>query len=246
VNRLTTRVRDRESLGEPDIRAMYALYETYYEGTSDSIFRDDLAGKSHVLLLESEGELRGFSTVAVIDFVFEGAANRAVFSGDTIIDHRFWGEQELVRAFCRFCGSLKAAAPQLPLFWLLISKGYRTYRYLDTFAHDYQPHYERQPSREAHARLETLARLKFGASFDANAGLLRFPESRGHLKSRWAEVRDPLQQHPAVSFFLERNPRFHAGEELVCLTELHADNLRSFAKRAFLDGYGAPAAAAHA
>jgi hypothetical protein len=246
VNRLTTRSCGRESLGEPEVRAMFALYDTYYDGTSESLFREDLAGKSHVLLLESDGELRGFSTVAVVDFEFAGAANRAIFSGDTIIDHRFWGEQELVRAFCRFAGALKAAAPQLPLFWLLISKGYRTYRYLETFAHDYQPHHSRQPSPDARARLETLARLKFGASFDADAGLLRFPESRGHLKSRWAEVRDPLQQHPAVRFFLERNPRFHAGEELVCITELTADNLRSFAKRAFLDGFGAPATAAHA
>jgi hypothetical protein len=246
VNRLTTRLRTRESLVETDIRSMYTLYESYYDGTSEPIFRDDLAGKSHVLLLESEGELRGFSTVAIVDFEFEGAANRAVFSGDTIIDQQFWGEQELVRAFCRFCGALKAAAPQLPLYWLLISKGYRTYRYLETFAHDYQPHYERQPSREARARLTTLALFKFGSSFDADAGLLRFPESRGHLKARWAEVRDPLQQHPAVRYFLERNPRFYAGEELVCLTELHADNLRSFAKRAFLNGFAAPATAAHA
>jgi hypothetical protein len=246
VSRLTTRVRPRAELSDAEIHAMFALYECYYDGTSEAIFREDLSGKSHVLMLESEGELRGFSTIAVIDFEFEGAANRAVFSGDTIIDQQFWGEQELVRAFCRFCGALKATAPQLPLFWLLISKGYRTYRYLEAFAHDYQPHHSRTPTREARARLDTLARHKFGASFDAAAGLLRFPESRGHLKPRWAEVRDPLQQHPAVQFFLERNPRFYAGEELVCLTELVVDNLRSFAKRAFLEGFGQRAAVANA
>lgn len=246
MNRLTTRVRGRETLLESEIDAMFALYGSYYDGTTVEIFREDLAGKSHVLMLESEGALRGFSTLAVIDFEFEGAANRAIFSGDTIIDHQFWGEQELVRAFCRFAGALRAEAPALPLFWLLISKGYRTYRYLETFAHDYQPHHSREPSREARARLETLARRKFGASFDAAAGLLRFPESRGQLKSRWAEVRDPLQQHPAVHYFLERNPRFHAGEELVCLTELATENLRSFARRAFLEGFGAPEAAARA
>jgi hypothetical protein len=191
-------------------------------------------------MLEADGGMRGFSTVAVLDFEFTGAANRAIFSGDTIIDHRFWGEQELVRSFCRFAGELKASAPDLPLFWLLISKGYRTYRYLDAFAVDYQPHPEKAAPDESRARLDALARLKFGENFDASAGLLRFAESRGQLKAQWAEVRDPLQEnHPAVRFFLERNPRYHAGEELVCLTEFAADNLRSIARRAFLEGFRA-------
>ena len=245
MNRLTTRARERAALGEHEIRAMYAIYATYYDATTETVFREDLAGKSHVLMLEAEGDLKGFSTIAVVDFEFGGAANRAIFSGDTIIDHHFWGEQELVRAFCRFAGALKAQSPQLPLYWLLISKGYRTYRYLDAFAHDYQPHHERPAPPESRARLETLARRKFGASFDAASGLLRFPESRGQLKERWAEVRDPLHEHPAVSFFLARNPRYFAGEELVCLAELDAGNLRSFARRAFLEGFRANETAAH-
>jgi hypothetical protein len=54
-------------------------------------------------------------------------------------------------------------------------------------------------------------------------------------------VRDHLQErHAAVQFFLERNPRFHAGEEMVCLTELSAENLRSFARRAFVRGLNEP------
>jgi hypothetical protein len=49
-----------------------------------------------------------------------------------------------------------------------------------------------------------------------------------------------------VRFFLERNPRYYLGEELVCLTELTSENLRSFASRAFLEGSSATAAAANA
>jgi hypothetical protein len=59
------------------------------------------------------------------------------------------------------------------------------------------------------------------------------------LKVEWARVRDPLLDHPVVRFFLERNPRYHEGQELVCLTEFAADNLRSCARLAFLEGLSA-------
>jgi hypothetical protein len=244
--KLTTHVRLREELDEESVRAMFGLYESYYDGTCLEVFREDLAGKSHVFELRADGRLRGFSTLAIIDFEFAGEPNTAIFSGDTIIEQQFWGEQELVRAFCRFAGACKASAPARPLFWLLISKGYRTYRYLETFARAYLPHHDAPELPGLQARLELLARRTFGASFDATAGVLRFPTSRGHLKPAWADVREPLREHPAVRFFLERNPSYYRGEELVCLTELTRDNLRSFARRAFAEGLGAGAEAAHA
>jgi len=89
--------------------------------------------------------------------------------------------------------------------------------------------------------METLARARFGDAYDASTGLVRFERSRGHLRQPWAAVRGNLQErHAAVRFFLERNPRFHAGDEMVCLTELSAMNLRSFARRAFLRGLNDP------
>jgi hypothetical protein len=243
--KLTTHVRTRAQLDEADVHTMFALYDSYYEGTSLDIFREDLAGKSHVLELRAEGVLRGFSTLALIEFEFAGSPNAAIFSGDTIIDQQFWGEQELVRSFCEFAGTCKAGAPARPLFWLLISKGYRTYRYLETFANVYLPHHARPDLPELQARLELLASAKFGANFDAGSGLLRFPASRGHLKPAWADVREPLRDNPAVSYFLERNPRFAEGEELVCLTELATENLRSFARRSFMQGLRQGAATTH-
>ena len=41
---------------------------------------------------------------------------------------------------------------------------------------------------------------------------------------------------PEAQFFARCNPRHATGDELVCLTRLEADNLRSFALRGFLQG----------
>jgi hypothetical protein len=240
--RLATRIRDTREVTEADALEFFRLYELYYAGTCFDLFRRDLAEKTYVIELRSEGILRGFSTAQLIPFNFDGAPNRAIFSGDTIIDSAFWGEQALVDAFCNLAGQIKARRPTSPLYWFLICKGYRTYRYLSVFAKDYFPHPTQPTPDSIRLRLEYLARGKFQDAYSAATGLIRFSQSKGHLREQWAQVAGHLCEHTVVKFFLERNPDYHAGDELACLTELKVDNLRSFAKRAFIAGLNASAA----
>ena len=96
MNKLTTRTLAPQTLSAQQTAALYALYERYYGGTTPELFRRDLAEKDHILLLEDTGgQIRGFTTLKTIPFTDNGRAARAVFSGDTVIDHRFWGEQTL-------------------------------------------------------------------------------------------------------------------------------------------------------
>lgn len=229
---LDATVRSRADLGEQDIAAMYALFCGYYADTTEAAFRADLAGKSHAILLHAGAALAGFSTLTLIP----GPGYRTIFSGDTIIDRDHWGEQGLALAFCNFAGILKAQQPDVPLYWFLISKGYRTYRYLHLFSKQYWPSYRADAAPELKQVLDTVAGAKFGDCYDAATGVIRFPQSRGHLRPDWATVRDNLRERPEVQFFLERNPHFAAGEELACITLLDPANLRSVAQRAFMAG----------
>jgi len=239
--KLSAHIRDAREVGESEALEMFRLYEQYYDATSFTLFRHDLAEKTHVIELRSEDTLRGFSTVQLFPFEFDGTANQALFSGDTIIDSAYWGEQALVDAFCHLAGQIKSRKPESPLYWFLICKGYRTYRYLSLFAQNYYPNPTQPMPGSIQRRLEHLARYKFGEAYCAETGLIRFPQSRGHLCPHWAQVAGHLREHPVVRFFLKRNPRYYAGDELACLTELTVDNLRSFAKRAFITGAHAPA-----
>ena len=187
--------------------------------------------------------LCGFSTLTLLQL--PGAPWRVLFSGDTIIDHAHWGEQALALEFCRFAGQIKASAPDLPLYWFLISKGYRTYRYLHLFAREYWPGFANDmgenslPAANASALeaiLHQVASSKFGDAWDRRAGLIRFPHSRGQLRADWAGVRENLRQRPEVAYFLNKNPRYAEGEELACITLLDESNLRSVARRAFVEG----------
>jgi len=240
MGKLNAHIRKCSELARDEIDAMFELYRSYYDAVSLEVFREDLAGKSHVVEMLADGQLRGFSTLALMPFELSGTPQLAIFSGDTIIHQDYWGEQALVAAFCRFAGSLKAEAPSRPLFWFLISKGYRTYRYLGLFAKSYFPHHLVSTPDCMQERINYLARTRFDQAYDPEAGLIRFPQSRGHLKSEFASVRNALDNNPAVQFFMQKNPLFHQGEEVACLVELSAENLRSFARRSFTEGLHVP------
>ncbi len=231
---LNAETRTVASLSSSEIFAMFDLYHRYYAASERTRFEADLRDKDYVILLKDvEGIFRGFSTLAVYDFDFAGRARRALYSGDTIIHHDFWGSQALPLAWCQMAGRIKAEAPEIPLYWFLIVKGHRTYRYLSLFARRFYPTWRYPTPADVHALMDHLAAGKFGEHYDPRRGVVHFHRSRGHLRGDWARIPEHVRNKPDVRFFLQRNPDYHRGDELVCLTELHADNLRSHALRAF-------------
>ena len=234
---LTPLASDVSALPHAERREMFALFERYYADTSWARFSRDLADKDRVLLLRDEsGLVQGFSTLAVYERVFGGQTVRVLFSGDTVVDESCWGQQALAFAWLRLAGDLKAERPGVPLYWFLISKGHRTYRYLSAFSRDYHPAPWRPVPAETAKLMSFLARDRFGDAYVAEAGVLRFPQSLGHLREAYAEVPDAQRRLPEVAYFLERNPGYAKGDELVCLCELHADNLQPIARRVFCSG----------
>jgi hypothetical protein len=225
------------SLDDAVIQDMYGLYATYYAAASPGMFRDDLEGKDFSFLLrDRDGILVGFSTLAIIEHTGAAGRFRAIYSGDTIIHHAYWGTQALAFNWIRFAGSIKAQAADDPLYWFLIVKGHRTYRYLSAFSIDFFPRWNVHTPKSAQIIMDTLARGRFGEAYDPLRGIVSFAESRGHLKPRWAAIEADELRRRDVAFFLERNPAYDRGDELVCLTELASHNLRPIARRIFEQG----------
>lgn len=236
---LGARVLKVAGLPDEDVEAMFALYHRYYAGTSRERFLADLGDKDEVIVLhDEEGVLRGFSTLKLLEDGSEGEPCRVLFSGDTIVHHRYWGEQSLAFAWIRRAGAIKAERPEWPLYWLLIVKGHRTYRYLQAFSREYYPHWDRPTPPPVQALMDRLGERMFGEHYQAPTGVIHFPVSHGHLRAEWAEPPAEVRERPEVTFFLEKNPGYRLGDELLCLTELHADNLRPLARRLFEVGPG--------
>ncbi len=226
----------------PDLRPedagqMYALFERYYDAVDFEMFRADLAEKDFVVLLTDHfHQVRGFSTLAVIKTQFEGQPVRALFSGDTIVDHLFWGEQTLPQAWCKLAGQIKSEAPHTPLYWFLIVKGQKTFRFMTLFSKLHYPSWRHPTPLPIKALMNHLGKMKFPENYDPESGLVRFPQSKGHLKTDFAFVREGVRLKPDVKFFLDKNPHYYRGDELLCLTELSLENMRSIARRSFEQG----------
>jgi hypothetical protein len=219
-----------DSLSQKLQHEMAALYLEYYDGASEKIVLHDLKEKTKALLLWHDEKLVGFTTFEVYGRVWQGESIVIVYSGDTIVDKAHWGQQALAYAWIGAIGELKQEHAGKAIYWFLIVKGHRTYKYLPAFTHRFYPHWEHDVS-ELKPLLDALAAEKFADAYDPKSGLIRFRDSRGHLKARYALPNKQEYANDAVRFFLDTNPRYGEGEELACLCSFEERNLRALTKR---------------
>lgn len=215
------------------IEGMSSLYLQNFDGTSASLFRQDLVQKDEVLLLYWGEELVGFTTLAVYEVSWQGRPVRVVYSGDTIVAMQHWGQQELAFSWISRIGQIKCAAPNLPLYWFLLVKGHRTFKYMSVFGKSFYPHWAFDRS-DLKPLADQLASAKFGNVYNPATGVVEFPESRGHLKDCIAYPTAEELAKPATPFFLSANPGYLRGHELVCICELELFNMKPLTARIFL------------
>jgi hypothetical protein len=216
---------------------MYRILEKYYAHVTEQDFLRDLSGKSEVILLKDneKGEIQGFSTLLFFTVPVRGGTTRGVFSGDTIVEEEFWGQTALQSAFVRRLLQERFKTPWKPLYWFLISKGYKTYLLMaNNFTH-YYPSAEGYPGgfrTESRLRLvaHTFARKLFGADFHPEEGLIRFQGVPPRLKAERACVTpQDLERTAKIRFFSIRNPGWANGDELVCVGQLNGAMVLKFA-----------------
>ncbi len=237
MSELDYSIENVDGLADTLVSEMFALYARYFDGTSEQLFRSDLSEKQFVIILRDEnGTVQGFSTAMVNDHDMNGARLRSFYSGDTIVDQQYWGQHSLVTAWFQLAGHVKAQEPDTPLYWFLLVKGHRTYRYLYAFFNEFYPAHDRETTADAKAIMDMLAGGRYGDDYDPDRGIIHFPTSHGHLKSSFADIPEKDRERPDVRYFLERNPGYVNGDELVCLAELRTDNIRPIGERLFQKG----------
>jgi len=210
---------------------MRQLMHVHYEGVSEQQFLADLQAKQWVILLFDNCQLCGFSTQALFDYWHESRLIKILFSGDTIIDKSHWGSLALPVAWGRLMISLHTTYPRTELYWLLTSKGYKTYRFLPVFFHEFYPCCTAETPAFEKALLRGVAMQRFGTRFDATVGLLRAEPGAQRLREGIAELDGKRMRDPHVAFFQHQNPDHSRGDELVCLARFHPDNLKPYIRR---------------
>lgn len=212
---------------------MFELMAAHFDDVHRATFEADLAEKQWVVVLRDHlsGAIQGFSTLMVLEVEVDGQPIQAVFSGDTIVHRDFWGESELASVWGTFVLSLAEARRGAPFYWFLISKGFRTYKFLPLYFRDYWPRHDAEtPGFEARL-IQALAEAKFPGRFDPATGVIRFAGLKDRLRPELAEVAEGRLKDDAVRFFLARNPNYAEGDELACVAALTPENLQPVARR---------------
>lgn len=220
------------SLDQSDCDEMAKLYLAHYDGSDLQRFRADLRQKSEVILVYSGFELIGFTTLQLYERSLSDHPIRVVFSGDTVVDRAHWGQQALAYAWISRMGELHRLDQTKPMYWFLIVKGHRTFKYLPTFAKSFYPHWNDDRS-DLKPLLDQLAMEKFGGDYNPVTGLVEYQESRGHLKADISAPSTEEMAKPSVTYFLARNPRYRQGQELCCICEIDEANMRPLTLRVF-------------
>ncbi|MDX2097193.1 MAG: hypothetical protein SFW36_05405 [Leptolyngbyaceae cyanobacterium bins.59] len=215
-----------EQLTEGDRDAMYELLSRHFETVNRSQFEQDLQQKNWVILLEDAitTMLAGFTTLLMYETTFADDKFSVVYSGDTIVDPKAWSSSILARSWLAAVKKLRYLYPEGKLYWLLISSGYRTYRFLPVFSREFYPRYDVVTPPNVQQFMNFLAQGRFGDHYDVTTGIVKFSHPQV-LRSPLRVVPTERLQDPHVCFFEQCNPGHVQGDELVCLTEICEENL---------------------
>jgi hypothetical protein len=201
---------------------LYHIFSKYYDGHSKEQFLQDLFEKNHIILLRDKKDrtLQGFSTLLNVEIETPSGRVRGIFSGDTILEKAYWGHPALGKAFLKYLWQEKVKRPWSPLYWFLISKGYKTYLLMANNFSTHYPRYEEKTPDSIKALMQTFYSKKYGNELLTDVFLIKPGTDSCRLKDRVAEITDVDRQNKRIYFFEQSNPNWKEGFELPCLAEM--------------------------
>lgn len=203
---------------------MFALFERYYDLVDAQTFAKDMAAKDEVIILRDSGDgsIRGFCTLLLTRGEHQGRAYYTLFTGDTIVDKPYWGQTVFHQAFiwhwAKIAWRLKA-----PVYWLLITKGYKTYLIFSRNCPEHWPRYDKATPAWEQGMIDDASARHFGATYLAKLGVVREGEHQPRLKPGVAGVDEVEALEPDIEFFMRANPEHARGDQLVCAARMTWD-----------------------
>jgi hypothetical protein len=214
---------------------MFDLFSQYYQNTDFETFLADLEEKQIVFMFRDQKtkKILGFSTIyQKKEFIPSAGKARFLFSGDTVMDRSIWGSKCLQIAFFSYIFRTKLLSPFTPVYWMLISKGFKTYMMMRRNFHNSFPAKDKKIPKRIEKAQHYFYKRKFGDLYDHDVNLIKFQTRKDSVKTSYSVV--PESQNPQIQFFLERNPGYAQGDELACIAEIkYSDFPKHLAKYIF-------------
>lgn len=233
--KLSSRVIKVEALSDSDIKKMFSLFSQYYENLEYQKFKQDMLKKTSVILLfNEEKEIKGFSTFVFFDETIGDKEITSIFSGDTVIDKKYWGLNVLKMAFFKVLVKHKIKNPKKDFYWYLITKGYKTYLLLANNFINYYPRYDKETPAFEYELINTLSKRLFGDVYQDKQMVLKTANLYDRLKIDVAPIEKKLLlENPKIAYFEKMNPGWQEGDELCCIGRVDLALASNFLLKSF-------------
>lgn len=211
-------------LAEYDIEVMFDLMSEYYANLKKNNFFSDLEDKEDIIILkDNEGVIKGFSSIIVQGMDIKGEKVKLLFSGDTIIHSTYWGDTDIRRTWLEYAYKQMDSFDE-KFYWLLFSKGYKTYKYLPVFFTDFYPRFDKQTPEFEQKIIDAYGYKYYKDTYNSEKGVIEMNQKKDYLKDWVAEIPESKLKNKNIEFFVQKNPDYRLGNELICLTQISADN----------------------
>jgi hypothetical protein len=212
--------------------------ETFYRllcqdflGVTRRDFIRDFEEKDAVMILRKEhadGEIVGWSTLMVLTLSLPDEEVKGVFSGDTVVLPEYRSGTGLGVELLRYFLRAYEQFPTHKVYYILTTKGWRTYKIMPFFFMEFAPRYDQPTLPSDQTLMDAFGRVKYPGHYHPQTGIITYSPQRVR-----PEGIDSAPRHPDVhtAFFLDRNPGYLDGHELVCVARIVPENFSSTAKR---------------
>jgi len=231
--KLSCRFFRTEDISIPKMLEMHAVFTQYYHNADLATFINDMNKKSGVFILKDKtaGRIVGFTTWNEVEMDYRGRKAIGVFSGDTVVEKEYWGNKAMHTAFAMKMLSTKLLNPTTHVFWLLISKGYKTYLLMTNNFERFYPRHD-QYDGEMEQLVDQYCNKLYPEYYDSEARILDFGDGYHALKSDVAAITPNMRATNAnIRFFDDCNKEWRRGTELPCIGEVSASTLLNFFKK---------------
>lgn len=219
-------IRKCSSIAEHELQEMYKLHATYFDNTSFNKFENDFKEKQWCIIIYNDDNcLKGYSTIQLIKRTINNKDVIVIFSGDTLVAKDYWQTNSLVIGFSSFLNYIQEIEPHLAKYWLLITKGYRTYRFLPVYYKKFYPAYNVVTPSNIKQIINTICNEKYGARYNSETGLVLSSHEGDYLNEDMNTIPEGKLRDPHVQYFLKQNPFYFKGNELACLTSISRTNI---------------------
>jgi hypothetical protein len=212
---------------EEILTGCFKVLSAHFDGVTESDFRSDLAEKESVAILKGD-VVHGFSTLVTLKIEVGGEVKNVVFSGDTAVDPLYRNQFGLGKCLGQYSIAKLEQLAGTDLWYVLISKGWGTYKATNFLFENFTPSPSFFDPEFISIGKAFVARKYPERILEREEVLVALNDSQ-RLKAGSADVSVPGTD--LGRYFIDHNPDYLRGDELVCVAKVSHDNFTPQFKR---------------